>query len=436
MMLPGFRLEIALLCLIMVGGGPSLGAESIEGLRPVSIDTACVIAASESVRARFDLPYYDPDDSEGPFDPLLANLWFPDTTRFTPPHPVVVLVHGGCGGPGGDSGGGCRSVFGTRLRRRLGHFLAGHGYIAAAPQYRYVMNHYDPPWDPRPETDLARLPAPIQDLRCFLRWIRTTDQYGLDRADDQAVVLHGSSGGGYFSLLVAALGEDPSGPIEWDNPLCSCASIESVGDSAAAGVTVQGVAVVAPRIDDRPYWLDSTPPALPPEYPRDWRAANGELAHGSYWYSGLVETLDHIYGSMNFPSAYDSDPDLRQIVDGTSLLLRASANWPPIYVAHSVFDDLNYFEGVRKLRDEMLLAGLRPGAFTLVPVGRALSGSEFRSTLYCWAHDFDLFENRYDADPLPHRDRNYDGRIDYDPHSAFCTFSSFLERYMPVTERR
>jgi acetyl esterase/lipase len=99
------------------------------------------------------------------------------------PAPCVVLIHGG----GWDSGS--RSDFGE-----LNRFLAASGYAVASLDYRLAPRH--------------TYPAPIEDARAALAWLKThAGRLGLDA---ERFILMGRSAGGQIALQAAYLERDPA----------------------------------------------------------------------------------------------------------------------------------------------------------------------------------------------------------------------------------
>jgi acetyl esterase/lipase len=84
-------------------------------------------------------------------------------------------------------GGGWQTANRAPLKERYGVRMAGRGYVCITGEYR-VMD--EAPW-----------PAPIQDVKATIRWMRAhSEDLGIDPA---AVVVGGKSAGGHLALLAA-----------------------------------------------------------------------------------------------------------------------------------------------------------------------------------------------------------------------------------------
>jgi acetyl esterase/lipase len=93
-----------------------------------------------------------------------------------PPSPIVLMVHGG-GWHAGDPAD----------LPALARYLASHGYIVAAPQYRLAPAH--------------RFPAPLDDLRAAMDFLRGRARtWG---GDPDGLVVLGRSAGAHLALLAA-----------------------------------------------------------------------------------------------------------------------------------------------------------------------------------------------------------------------------------------
>jgi acetyl esterase/lipase len=84
-------------------------------------------------------------------------------------------------------GGGWQTANRAPLKERYGMRLAERGYVCVTGEYR-VMD--EAPW-----------PAPIQDVKATIRWMRAnSDSLGIDPA---TIVVGGKSAGGHLALLAA-----------------------------------------------------------------------------------------------------------------------------------------------------------------------------------------------------------------------------------------
>jgi acetyl esterase/lipase len=116
-------------------------------------------------------------------------------------------------------GGGWQTANRAPLTERYGLRLAEHGYVCIAGEYR-VMD--EAPW-----------PAPIQDVKATIRWMRAqSERLGIDPA---AIVVGGKSAGGHLALLAAGTrGVEP---------------FEGNSGHTTVGSEVAGVISVAPVAD-------------------------------------------------------------------------------------------------------------------------------------------------------------------------------------------
>lgn len=124
------------------------------------------------------------------------------------PHAAVVLLHGGCFQHGSHRG-----------MAREGRFLAEHGFVAMAIDYRLVDQG-------------GQFPGALRDVKCAVRWLKTrAGEFGVD--PDRIAVL-GTSAGGYLASITAATPDEPA----FDRPECGS---ENVDASVAAAVVYYGV---------------------------------------------------------------------------------------------------------------------------------------------------------------------------------------------------
>lgn len=102
----------------------------------------------------------------------------------TPPHPVILFIHGG-GFISGDKADGQEAPALEGLTR---------GYAVASMDYRL--------------SDEATFPAQIQDVKAAIRWLRANaDAYGLDA---RRIAVWGGSAGGNLAALAGTSGGVPS----------------------------------------------------------------------------------------------------------------------------------------------------------------------------------------------------------------------------------
>ena len=149
------------------------------------------------------------------YRPLELDLHLPESGGRPP---AVIYVHGG-----GWRRGSRRHPL-PRLGPGFYDSLAAQGLAVAAVDYRLSGE--------------ARFPAPVDDVRTAVSWVRgNAASYGLD-AD--RVFLWGDSSGGHLALLAALTGADVRGVVAWF-PVTDLAAMPS--DVADAG----GVADAGPQ---------------------------------------------------------------------------------------------------------------------------------------------------------------------------------------------
>jgi len=96
------------------------------------------------------------------------------------PHPLIVWIHGG-----GFMAGDKRQIFWTPLLRET-----ERGYAVASVNYRL--------------SGQATFPAPFQDVRAAIRWLRANAQkYAINA---ECIVVGGESAGGYLAALLGTAG--------------------------------------------------------------------------------------------------------------------------------------------------------------------------------------------------------------------------------------
>jgi acetyl esterase/lipase len=111
---------------------------------------------------------------------LQLDIYLPDGDDHT--HTAIILLHGGAWRFGDKS---MMEIFGPEL--------AGHGFVALAPEYRLLG---EAPW-----------PAQIEDVKQAIRWTKANaESLGIDPAK---VVLQGFSAGGHLALLAGGTGDNP-----------------------------------------------------------------------------------------------------------------------------------------------------------------------------------------------------------------------------------
>jgi acetyl esterase/lipase len=141
------------------------------------------------------------------YRPLELDLYLPSVER---PAPVVVYVHGG-----GWQRGSRRDPP-PLLAADFYDGIAAQGFAVAAVDYRLSGE--------------ARFPAPVEDVRAAVGWIRdNAAAYGLDAG---RLFLWGDSAGGHLALLAALTGTGVRAAVAWF-PVTDLLGMPS--DLAAAG---------------------------------------------------------------------------------------------------------------------------------------------------------------------------------------------------------
>jgi acetyl esterase/lipase len=148
----GTRLRLASAALlVLVLAGPACGQ---EGKRPIRSEKDLVFARIGEIELKFDLAM--PQEGEGPF-------------------PAVLCIHGG-GWVGGE-----RTQMAETIR-----VLAGRGYVAVSPNYRLASKE--------------RFPAPIEDCKAAVRWLRAHAR--TYKIDPNCIGAVGFSAGGHLACLL------------------------------------------------------------------------------------------------------------------------------------------------------------------------------------------------------------------------------------------
>jgi len=118
------------------------------------------------------------------------------------PFPAIVFIHGG------GYYQGSRQAYTEAIRE-----AAKRGYVAATISYRLMQFDAD-----KKETATAEpiFPAPIQDAKAAIRWLRANaDKY---RVDPDRIGVTGASAGGHLSLLIGLTDADPDFEGDGGNP--------------------------------------------------------------------------------------------------------------------------------------------------------------------------------------------------------------------------
>jgi acetyl esterase/lipase len=168
------------------------------------------------------------------YRPLELDLYLP---QIDGPVPVIVHVHGG-----GWRRGSRREPL-PLLGADFYDSLAAQGFAVAAVDYRLSGE--------------ARFPAPLEDVRAAVGWVR--DHAASYRLDADRVFLWGDSSGGHLALLAALTGTKVQGVVAWF-PVTDLAGLPS--DVADAG------GVPDPGPDSREAQLLGAPPQSVPDLAR------------------------------------------------------------------------------------------------------------------------------------------------------------------------
>jgi acetyl esterase/lipase len=169
------------------------------------------------------------------YRPLELDLYLPEADG---PLPVIVYVHGG-----GWRRGSRREPLPV-LGAGFYDSLAAHGFAVAAIDYRLSGE--------------ARFPAPLEDVRVAVGWIR--DNAASYRLDAGRVFLWGDSSGGHLALLAGLTGAKVQGVVGWF-PVTDLAGLPA--DVAAAGGAPD------PRPDSREAQLLGAPVWSVPDLARE-----------------------------------------------------------------------------------------------------------------------------------------------------------------------
>jgi acetyl esterase/lipase len=161
---------IRLFATVLVLHACAAAAHAQEERPAVRLEKDIVFAKAGAAELKLDLAM--PQDGEGPF-------------------PAVLCIHGG-GWVGGDR---------TQMAQTIGT-LAGRGYVAVSPDYRLA---------PR-----DRFPAPVEDCKAAVRWLRANaKKYKVDPDHIGAV---GFSAGGHLACLLGVTDRGDGLEGEGGNP--------------------------------------------------------------------------------------------------------------------------------------------------------------------------------------------------------------------------
>ncbi|NLX08633.1 MAG: alpha/beta hydrolase [Chloroflexi bacterium] len=188
------------------------------------------------VRATHDVLFAAPDGQ-----PLRLDVYEPQDRDGL--RPAIIVVHGGAWFHGDKS----NYAFGSHDR-----WLAAQGYVVFDVQYRLS----------------GRWPAPLADVKCAVRWVRTNA--GRYHVDPDRIALMGRSAGAQLALMAAYTANDPAFPAG-----CFAGDGGAVQDES-----VQAVVAAYPPADlrlwpaERGSALDALLGGLPDEVPDRYAQAS------------------------------------------------------------------------------------------------------------------------------------------------------------------
>ena len=171
----------------------------------------------------------------------LADLYLPSLPAGKAP--VIVWVHGG----------GWR--FGDRhLAPDLSRFIAERGFAIVSFDYRL--------------SDEATFPAPIEDMKTVVRWVRSiAEQYNLD---GDHIGLWGSSAGGHLAACAALSGESQFRSDEYAGFTSNVqAVLDGYGPTDFSRIDADRIPVEAQRVDVESV---SVPNLLPANHPESFES--------------------------------------------------------------------------------------------------------------------------------------------------------------------
>ena len=178
---------------------PLIAPPTVRGIEPANSYGPQKIAFSDGVSGVFDLTYATLPG----YRPLTLDLYSPPPGAG--PLPLVVFVHGG-GWNGGDARhAGTFEDFPAQLAA-----LAAQGYVVASVNYRL--------------SEEAHFPAPLQDVKAAIRWLRA-GAAGRN-IDITRVAVWGAAAGGQLAALTGVTcGVDrfePQNDLDNKNPPSDC----------------------------------------------------------------------------------------------------------------------------------------------------------------------------------------------------------------------
>jgi acetyl esterase/lipase len=141
---------------------------------PRLLPTSRVPDLATEVQTRTDVVY-----GTAGGEPLKLDVYIP--TNLPGPLPAIVVLHGGGWYAGAKED--CRA---------FAQAFADYGYVAVSPGYRLAPRH--------------RFPAPLEDVKCAVRWLRANAQEF--HVDPDRIGAMGISAGGHLALMLGVTGPD------------------------------------------------------------------------------------------------------------------------------------------------------------------------------------------------------------------------------------
>jgi acetyl esterase/lipase len=262
-----------------------------------------VVVAAGLASGRWWRPGFDPDVAYGAAagKTLRLDIYRPRDHKGL--RPAVLLIHGG------------GWIYGDKSSERdMAEHLAKAGYVAFAVNYRLA------------EDDAGRYPAPVDDVRRAVRWVRAhAKEYNVDPLRIGAM---GHSAGGHLAAMLGTT--DPPETV----------------DPELKGISARVTCVV-----DCAGPVDLTDPELPPLY-----TSTG-------WF---VPNLFGGKGREQVPELYREASPLRQVDRGTS----------PTLIVHGTEDDVVPFEQSRRFLIKLREAGVETALVELEGEGHLFVAPE------------------------------------------------------------
>lgn len=231
-------------------------------------------------------------------EPLVVDLYFPAAPADVKV-PVALFFHGGAWI------GGTENLSGSAWLAALVEPLRDRGFLVASAEYRLAP--------------AARWPAPIEDAKCAVRFLRSrAAEYGLD---PDRILAWGSSAGGHLASLV---GTTEDGELE--------------GNGGHAGVSSRVSAVV-----------DLWGPA--------------DLSDPTGWPIGTGAAFQLVFRASSF-----DDPVLVE----ASPVAHVDPGDPPFLIVHGLDDDVVPVDQSYAMRDALRAVGVDAELITVANAGHGL----------------------------------------------------------------